>query len=244
MLKINIGKLIKLDYRSNEAFKRLRTNIQFCGDGVKVIAITSCIPGDGKSSVSLNLAVSLSQLGKKVLFIDCDLRKSVIVGKYKISKATNGMTHYLTGMNSMDDVIYSTTIDNFYMALSGPVPPNPAELLASQKFTDMIRTARKIYDYVIIDTPPLGSVVDASIIAKKCDGVALVVSANAISYKFASGIVEQIKSTGARFLGVILNKVNFKDASYFGKYYGKYYGKYESHDDRNELSEGSGEVTG
>ena len=230
MLKINIGKLIKLDYRSNEAFKRLRTNIQFCGNDVKVITITSCIPNDGKSSVSLNLAVSLSQLGKKVLFIDCDLRKSVIVGKYKIGKATNGMTHYLTGMKTLEEVVYSTNIENLYMALSGPVPPNPAELLANKKFDAMLETTREIYDYIIIDTPPLGSVVDASIVAGKSDGVALVVAANAVSHKYVSGIIEQIRSTDTRFLGIILNKVDFKDSSYYGKYYGKYgygdYGKY------------------
>ena len=228
MQRINIGRLAKLDYRSNEAFKRLRTNIQLCGDDIKVISITSCIPTDGKSSISLNLAVSLSQLGKKVLFIDCDLRKSVLVGKYKIGKATNGMTHFLTGMKTLDEVVYSTNVENLYMILSGPVPPNPAELLSNKRFMECLSISKKVYDYIIIDTPPLGSVVDASIISSKCDGTALVIAAKAVSYKLAQDVIEQINATNTKFLGVILNKVTFKENSYYGKYYGKYYGNYNN----------------
>lgn len=224
--KISINKFVKPDYRANEAFKRLRTNIQFSGSDVKVIALTSCVPNDGKSTVSFNLAVSFAEMGKKVLFIDADLRKSVLIGKYKISRAVNGFTHYLSGMKSIEEVIYSTNIDNLNIILSGPVPPDPAELLESDRFNDLIPALRTVYDYIIIDTPPLGSVVDSAIIASRCDGVALVLPAREVSYKFAADIIDQIKKTGARFLGVILNKVNMSSKSYYGKYYGKYYDKY------------------
>lgn len=229
MPKATIGRLDKLDYRANEAFKRLRTNLQYCGDSTKVIAITSCVPNDGKSTVSFNLAASFAEMGKKVLYIDADLRKSVFVGKYKVDKADSGLTHYLSGMKNLVDIVYSTNIENLYMIFAGPVPPDPAELLAGNKFDELIGALRSVYDYVIIDTPPLGSVIDSAIIAGKCDGAALVVSVNEVSYRFAQDVVEQLKQTGTKFLGVILNKVNMsgkaKD-SYYGKYYGKYYGNY------------------
>lgn len=224
--RITINKYGKPDYRANEAFKRLRTNIQFSGADVKVIAITSCVPNDGKSTVSFNLAVSFAEMGKKVLFIDADLRKSVLIGKYKISKAINGLAHYLSGMMGLEDVVYATNIENLHVVLSGPVPPDPAELLESRRFDELIKIVRTKYDYVIIDTPPLGSVVDAAVVASKSDGVALVVPAKEIKYHFAADIIDQIKKTGARFLGVVLNKVDMSGKSYYGKYYGKYYGNY------------------
>ena len=162
--RISINKLNKLDYRANESFKRLRTNLQYCGENVKVVALTSCVPNDGKSTVSFNLAISFAEMGKKVLFIDADLRKSVLIGKYKISKAVNGLTHYLSGMKNLDEVIYSTNIDNLNIILSGPVPPDPAELLESDRFKELIPALKQVYDYIIIDTPPLGSVIDSAII--------------------------------------------------------------------------------
>ena len=220
MPKATIGRLDKLDYRANEALKRLRTNLQFCGDGTKVIAVTSCVPNDGKSTVSFNLAASFAEMGKKVLYIDADLRKSVFAAKHKVDKADCGLTHYLSGMKNIVDVVYSTNIENLYMIFAGPVPPDPAELLAGDKFTELISALRSVYDYIIIDTPPVGSVIDAAIIAGKCDGIALVVPVNEVSYRFAQDIVEPLKQSGTKFLGVILNKVNMS-----GKSKDKYYGK-------------------
>ena len=103
--KVSIKEGTSLDFRTNEAYKSLRTNIQFCGDDIKTIAVTSCMPNEGKSSVAFNLAISLAESGKKVILLDCDLRKSVLVGRYKISKGVKGMTHYLTGMHTIDQVI-------------------------------------------------------------------------------------------------------------------------------------------
>ena len=158
MLNINIDKLKKLDSSSSEAYKRLRTNIQFCGSDVKVIAITSTIPNEGKSSVSFNLAVSMADAGKRVIFLDTDLRKSVLVGRYKINKAVKGLTHYLSGVNQFDEVVYATNVDNLHVVFSGPVPPNPSELLGNKYFKNLVKQLRENYDYVIIDTPPVGSV--------------------------------------------------------------------------------------
>ena len=222
MPTINIERINKLDYRCSEAYKTLRTNIQLCGSDMKVIMFTSSTPNEGKSSVSFNLAVSLAESGKKVIFIDADLRKSVLVGRYKINKAIKGLTHYLSGMNKFDEVICTTNVENLYAVFSGIVPPNPSELLNNTSFDTLIRALRDIYDYVIIDTPPLGSVTDASIVAQKCDGAVLVVAADMVSYKFVQKSLDQLKLTQCKILGCVLNKVDLSGDSYYGKYYGNY----------------------
>lgn len=226
MLSINIGKVIKLDNQSNEAYKRLRTNIQFCGHKIKTIAVTSCIPNEGKSTVAFNLSVSIAESGKKVLFIDGDLRKSVLIGRYKINQQIKGLTHYLSGVNEINDVIYSTNVEGMNVIFSGPVPPNPSELLGGDAFKELLKQAYKIYDYVIIDTPPLGSVIDSAIIAEQCDGAIMVIAQSSISYKLAQKTVEQLKKSNCKILGAILNKVDTEGKGYYGSYYGKYYSNY------------------
>ena len=226
MVAINIERLRKLDYRGNEAYKNLRTNIQLCGSDIKVIMFTSTTPNEGKSSVSFNLAVSLAEAGKKVIFIDADLRKSVLVGRYKINKSVKGLTHFLSGLNKFEEVMYATNVNNLHVVLSGPVAPNPTELLGNKTFKTLIKVLRESYDYVIIDTPPLGSVIDSAIVAQECDGTVFVISANSVSYKYAQKAVEQINKTDCKILGAVLNKVDINNNAYYGKYYGKYYGEY------------------
>lgn len=226
METVSITKLINLDFQGNEAYKTLRTNIQFCGSDVKIIGLTSTIPNEGKSSVSLNLAVSIAESGKKVVFVDGDLRKSVLIGRYKIDRPIKGLTHYLSGINKADEIIYKTSFDNLHMIFSGPIPPNPSELLGSAKFNNLIQVLGQTYDYVVIDTPPIGSVIDGAVIAKVCDGMIIVVEANKISYKFAQKVKNQLDKTGCRILGAVLNKVDISEKGYYGKYYGKYYGNY------------------
>ena len=182
---------------------------------------------EGKSSVAFNLAKSMAEAGNKVVFVDTDLRKSVIAGRYKVSKATNGLSHYLCGQCKLEEVTYATNVPNLSMIFSGPVPPNPAELIGNRYFADMIAKLREENDYVIVDTPPLGSVIDSAIAAKVCDGAILVVAAKSTSYKFAQRVKEQLEKTGCRILGVVLNKVNMGErGGYYGKYYGKGYGSY------------------
>lgn len=216
----------KNDYRTDESFKTLRTNIEFSGIENKVIAITSCTPSEGKSTVSLELARSLAANGKKVLFIDADLRKSVLVGRYRIQKNMKGLSHFLSGQTGIGEVMYQTQEENLAIIFAGVVPPNPAELLSQKRFQSMLISARKVYDYIIVDTPPLGSVIDAAIIAKYCDASVMVISANTISYKFAKSVKVQLEKSGCPILGVVLNKVDMAQNKYYGRYYGKYYGKY------------------
>lgn len=225
-MQINLETINKLNFRSNEAYKQIRTNIQFCGANVKIICITSSLPGEGKSSVSFNLAVSVAESGKKVLFIDADLRKSVIVGRYKPDQAVTGLSHYLSGMSSIKDILCETNIPNLDMIFTGPIPPNPAELLGGRDFGKMLEMLREEYDYIIIDTPPLGSVIDSAIVARLSDGVVLVIEANTVSYKLVQKVKKQLEQGNCRILGAILNKVNIKKGSY--QYYGKKSKRYYS----------------
>ncbi|MGN1191870.1 MAG: CpsD/CapB family tyrosine-protein kinase [Dorea sp.] len=217
---------IEQDFRSNEAYKTLRTNIEFAGADKKVIMLTSSAPNEGKSTVSLSLALSIAEGGKKVLFIDADLRKSVLIGRHHIHGEIKGLSHFLSGRAELKDVIMKTQQDGLYILFAGVVPPNPAELLGTRRLEALIEGARKAYDYVIIDAPPLGSVIDGAIIARCCDASILVVAANTISRKFAKSVKDQLEKTGCPILGVVMNKVDLKQNKYYGSYYGGYYGDY------------------
>lgn len=231
MQTITINKSDTMDFHGKEAYKTLRTNIEFAGEDVKVISVTSCMPNEGKSSVTMNLALSLAEAGNGVLFVDADMRKSILAGRYKIKNAKRGLSHFLSGQCSMEEVISVTNVEKFHMVIAGPVPPNPSELLQSKRFKNFIEEMKKIYDYIIIDCPPLGSVVDGLIAGKISDGVALVVASEQISYKFAQKIKKQLEAAECRILGVILNKVNLRNQGYYGKYYGKYYGEYYTNEE-------------
>lgn len=222
---ITINKDIILDFQSSEAYKSLRSNIDFCGDEVKVIALTSCLPNEGKSTVAFNLALSMVEAGKHVLFIDADMRKSVLNSRYNMTKSQGGLAYFLAGKQLLKEVIHETNIKNFHILPTGAVPPNPAELLGVKRFGEALRQLRDAYDYIIIDTPPLGSVIDSAIVAKQCDGVAVVLAAKEISRKFAERVLSQLKKADCQILGIILNKVDIS-GKYYGKYYGRYYGKY------------------
>jgi len=205
---VNIESIKKMDYYGQEAYKTLRTNVQFLGKDTKVVAFTSCMPNEGKSSVTFNLAYSMAEAGKKVLFIDADLRKSVLIGRYKISDGGKGLSHFLSGISPIDEVLANTNVPNLSMIVSGPVPPNPSELLQTELFKSFISATRQLYDYVFIDTPPLGSVIDCAVVARYCDGIILIIEANKNSYKFVQKVKEQIDMTDCKLLGAVINKVN------------------------------------
>ena len=226
MQTVNFNAIEKLDFRTKESYKTLRTNLEFSGRDRKVISVTSCTPNEGKTSVSFQLALSVAEGGKRVVLVDADLRKSVLKGRYKTNASRYGLSHYLSGQASIADVTCKTNIENFYVIFSGPVPPNPSELLGNDAFRLLLEYLRNEYDYVIVDTPPLGSVIDGAVAAQYCDGTVVVIESGAISYKFAQKVKEQLEKVDCRILGVILNKVNMSGKGYYGAYYGKYYGKY------------------
>jgi len=226
--KVKLNIMPEPDYKTREAFNSLRTNIKFCGSDIKVIMTTSCVHNEGKTDVTMKLARSFAENGQKIVVIDADLRKSVIVGRYHIesSRTIAGLSHYLSGQAVIEEIIYRTNVENMDLIMTGYITPNPTELLGSREFSRLLDYLRKNYDGVIIDSPPLGSVIDAAVIAPKCDGVILVIENNAISYRFAQDVKKQLEVTGCRILGAVMNKVDLDKNRYYNRYYKKYYGKY------------------
>lgn len=221
MKKITIN-VPELDYNSSEAYKSLRTNLKFTGADNKVIALTSCFENEGKSTVTMNLAIALAEAGNKVIMVDADLRKSVLLGRTKVNGQVMGLTHFLSKQAALNDIVCVTNIRNFHMIYSGPTVTNPAELLGGERFSNMIEVLRGSYDYILIDTSPLGMVIDCAVVAPCCDGIIMVVESGADSYKAVRSVKEQIDKTQCPFLGVVLNKVDISKGGKYGRYYGKY----------------------
>ncbi|EGE54773.1 tyrosine-protein kinase [Streptococcus parauberis] len=211
---------------AEEYYNSIRTNIQFSGRDLKVITLTSVQPGEGKSTTSANIAISFAKAGLKTLLIDADIRNSVMSGTFKADEKYEGLSSYLSGNAELSAVISHTNIENLMLIPAGHVPPNPTTLLQNSNFNFMIDTVKELFDYVIIDTPPIGLVIDSAIISQKADANILVTEAGAIKRRFIQKAKEQMEQSGALFLGVILNKVEETLDSYGG--YGSYgaYGNY------------------
>ena len=160
--------------------------------------------------------------------IDADIRKSVLVSRYQLEREVSGLSQYLSGQRSLENVIYDTNIENFSMIFAGPYSPNPAELLEESLFGDMISKLKERYDYIIVDTPPMGNLIDGAIVARQCDGAVMVIESGSISYRLEQRVKGQLEKSGCRILGVVLNKVNMERNGYYSKYYGKY-GKYSKY---------------
>ena len=216
------------DYRLTEGLNQLKTNLAFCGKDIKVITITSSVQNEGKSLVAFDLSKTMAEGGKKILMADADLRKSVLAAKYHIQGIDKGLSHYLTGQAEIEDIIYETETEGFYLSVAGPLSPDPTSLLDSDQFQKFIDKVREDYDYVIIDAPPLGVVIDAAIIGKYCDGAVLVIEQGVIKRKVVQDVIKQLKRGKVRILGAVLNKVDERIGAY-GAYDYKY--SYSYYDD-------------
>lgn len=217
------------DYNFEEAIKTLRTNVQFSGNNLKAIMVTSSIPDEGKSEISFALAASMAQLNKKVLLIDADIRKSVFASRYNLEQEVYGLSQYLSGQRTKEEVIYPTNVNNMNMIFAGPFSPNASELLGDALFDELLSHGKENYDYVIIDTPPLGSVIDGAVVAKKCDGAVIVIESGIISRRLLQKVKAQIENSGCRILGAVLNKVDIQKNSYYSYHYNKYFGYYNTY---------------
>lgn len=206
------------NYFFEEAIKTLRTNIQFAGMDVKSITFTSCYPNEGKSNIVFQLACEIGKMGKKVLLLDADIRKSTFVTRYGVKQKIHGLSQYLSGQVDANEIIYQTNFENLDIIFAGPMAPNPSELLEQDAFEALIRGAREAYDYVLIDTPPIASLTDAAITAKLSDGAVLVIESELVSYRVAVKAKEQLEMSGCRLLGAVLNKVDTKKDKYYSKY--------------------------
>lgn len=214
-----------MDRQKEEIIRTLRANIEFTGVENRVIAVTSANPNDGKSTTSFYLARAFADAGKKTLYIDSDLRKSVFVGEYGIKHAEYGLSHILSGQKEFDEAVYDTNLENLSVIVAGTFPTNPTELVGNARFADLIVKARQEFDYVIIDTPPIGVVIDAAIIAKQCDGSIFLIASDSVSRSAAKDMVQQLRAANENILGTVLTKANVGRGKYYYSKYG-YYRKY------------------
>lgn len=220
------------DYFYEEAIKTLRTNIQFAGMDIKTITVTSCYPNEGKSDIAFQLAKEIGNMNKKVLFVDADIRKSSMMNRYQVKSRVSGLTQYLSGQVGRNEIFYNTNFPNLDIIFAGPMAPNPSELLEQASFEALMEFERSFYDYVIVDTPPIGNLIDAAVVAKQCDGAILVIESGAVSRRVAEKAKEQLEKSGCRVLGAVLNKVDMRRDRYYSRYNSKYSNYYNSSNER------------
>ncbi|RSJ80896.1 Tyrosine-protein kinase CpsD [Streptococcus cristatus] len=213
--------------RVEEYYNALRTNIQLSGENIKVIAVSSTLPGEGKTTTSTNLALTFANAGYKTLLIDADIRNSKMLGGvFRSSEKITGLTEYLSGNTDLSQGLCETDEENLFVITSGQASPNPTALVQSEKFEVMMDVLRRHYDYIIVDTPPIGMVIDATLISKFCDASMLVVASNVVKRKMVQKSKTQLEQSSTPFLGVILNKYNV-EADKYG-----FYGSYGNYGDR------------
>lgn len=206
----------------SEQFNTIRTNIQFSSVDKKLnsILFTSSAPSEGKSTVSNNVAVTWAKQGETVVLVDADLRRPTIHKTFNVSNRV-GLSSYLLGNASFEDVVQPTMVKNLFVITSGPIPPNPSELLGSMRTKDLINRLEDKFGLLIMDTPPVDSVTDAQVLATQVDGVVMVVP-QGIAEKAGVAHAKQLLDTvHANILGVIMNRVTKeKSQGYYGGYYG------------------------
>lgn len=202
-----------------EAYRSLRSNIEYSSfdDEYRAIVVTSSVPGEGKSTTSGNLALSLAQSGNKVLLVDCDMRKPSIHKKFKISNMS-GTAELLLRKESFEDVANCYN-ENLTIITAGKIPPNPSEMLSSRAMTAFIKEMKKEFKYIILDTPPLQAVTDAQVLSTKADGVLLIVRAGSTKRDAVLNSVDLIKKVKGKVIGTVLNGVENKKNNYY--YYGE-----------------------
>ncbi|MBK5484119.1 CpsD/CapB family tyrosine-protein kinase [Peribacillus sp. TH16] len=199
-----------------EQYRLIRTNIQFSSvdKEIKTIVVTSAEPNDGKSTTAANLAIVLAQEEKKVLLVDADLRKPSIHYAFNLSNI-HGLTSVLTKKIDLRKTISNSNVSNLDVLTSGPIPPNPSELLNSKAIETAINELKGIYDYIIFDTPPVLVVTDSQIVANKCDGVIMVVASGKTNKQSAVKAKELIEKTNTALLGVVLNGIESNTSNYY-----------------------------
>ena len=207
----------------SEQYRAIRTNIEYSNvdQNTKTILVTSSDKNEGKTTTVSNLAVSFANLNKKVLLIDCDLRNASIHKMFRLNNIY-GLTDILAKDRAVDKCIQKTELENLYVLTAGAIPPNPAEILSSEKMKNLIEDLKNIYDYIFIDTPPIGLVTDAGVLSSFTDGVVLVVKSESVEKKYLEETKKKLDAVDARILGAILNsyKSEQKDYNYYS-YYGK-----------------------
>ncbi len=224
-----LGPIAQVNPRSptTESYRTIRTNIQFAGvaKNVKVILTTSTVPGEGKTFTTCNLAVVAAQAGKRVLVIDSDMRKPQLHQNFQVSNLT-GLSSLLIKENSFDECVIESKTPGLFLLPSGPIPPNPSEMLGSRAFAQLIDECREEFDLILLDSPPIMSVTDALILARLADGVVIVINSQRTSRATIGKAVKSLQQIEARILGVVLNRVKTQKGESY--YYQSYYGVEEA----------------
>jgi polysaccharide biosynthesis transport protein len=204
-----------------EAFRSIRTNVLFASAeaGSKTVVVTSTVPGEGKTLVSANMALSLAMAGQRVLLVDADLRRPKVHDIFEASQEP-GLSNLLVGAVAPSQAIQHTSTQNLWLLTAGKSPPNPAELLGSKRFSEFLNSLKDLFDWVIIDSPPVMAVTDASVVSHVATGVVFVVGAEMIGRSTAKAALEQLDGAKARYVGAILNRVDLTRHPY---YYSRYY---------------------
>ncbi len=203
-----------------EAYKTLRTNVRFAlrGDGCKKISITSAMPGEGKSITLLNLAISLAEGGQKVLLIDADMRRPA-VARLLVEKASPGLSNVLAGLTTAEESIRSEIYPNLDVLFAGDVPPNPSELLGSENMQNLINQMSEVYDFILVDTPPINLVSDAGVVTDMLDGVLVLVRQGHARKDAVKRALANLELIGIKPLGFIFNGVELSSGKAYNYSY-------------------------
>ncbi len=234
MKQVSLREQDKLDYSGTEALNSIATNLTFVGRHMNKFVLTSCVASEGKSSLCMQLMLNLAQRGNSVVMVDADLRASFLMSKLKFEQregTIQGLVHYLAGYCELDDALYQTDAEGAYIIPIGDTVANPLPLLDSPDFGQMMEELSKKFDYVLVDAPPIGVIIDAAVIAKNCDGAVFVMEYGKRSKREVLDAVQQLEQSGCPVLGCVINMVTVKslaEKSYYKKYYSGHYSKYYS----------------
>lgn len=232
MMEMRIRNFRELEYRAKEAINTLCTNLFFAGGDYKKIVVTSCHPGEGKSFIAMNLMRSLARMGMRVVLVDADIRNSMLQNVYGITPDLNGreryqgLTRYLAGRCTLEDILIQTDVENAWMVLSGKTVNNSLPLLNTPRLKGLLDILAESFDIVIVDTPPVGVLIDAAKILSACDGALFVIESENVRPQELQSALHQVEKTGKPLLGTVLNQ--FNERKYGGKYGYNYY--YDSND--------------
>lgn len=224
MKKITLTDKRKSNYYYNEAIKTLRTNIQLSGQSIKTILVISCYPNEGKSDV-FSAGTGTWQYWKKGASSVAVIQKTAYVGRLGVEEEVKGLSEFLSGQANVNDIIYETNFPNMDIIFGGPTAPNPSGLLSENVFQVFLKKVREYYSYILIDTPPIGTVIDAAVIGRCCDGAIFLIEPGSVRYKDAQKAMSQLERSGCQILGAVMNKIDSKSDKYYSSYY-KHYGEY------------------
>jgi capsular exopolysaccharide synthesis family protein len=235
-VKIELLPLHRPRLAVSEAYRSLRTALLLStARELKAIVVTSAVPSEGKTSTAANLAVVMAQLGKQVLLVDGDLRKPRVHEVFKISNKA-GLVSYLTQGAEIEQVIFRTEVPNLHLTPSGPIPPNPSELLSSERMAQFVAFARGHFDFVIFDTAPTLAVTDGILLGSQSDGVVLCLRAGHVQRRDAKSCCDRLRQAEVKLLGVVLNRHHAIEGRYRSGYGGNYetYGAPEATSDKGK----------